>query len=89
MDVATLLHLFIMAVTLAVKIAAPILLAAVVIGLAVSLFQALTQINESTLAFIPKLLVVAVVIYLTLPWMVQEMVGFTTYVFSFASQVVQ
>lgn len=89
MDVATLLHLFVTAVTLAVKIAAPILLAAVVIGLAISLFQALTQINESTLAFIPKLLVVVVVIYITLPWMIQEMVGFTTHVFWVASQVIQ
>jgi flagellar biosynthetic protein FliQ len=59
-------------------LAGPLLLATLVIGLAVSIFQALTQINESTLSFIPKMLVVALVIVLAGPWMLDVMTHYTT-----------
>lgn len=58
-------------------LAGPLLLATLVIGLAVSIFQALTQINESTLSFIPKMLVVALVIVLAGPWMLDVMSHYT------------
>jgi flagellar biosynthetic protein FliQ len=58
--------------------AAPLLVTALVIGVLVSLVQALTQIQEQTLTFIPKLLAVAVVMLLSLPWMVRELVGYIT-----------
>ena len=50
-------------------LAAPLLLVALVVGLVVSLFQAATQINESTLSFIPKLLAIAVTMVIAGPWM--------------------
>jgi flagellar biosynthetic protein FliQ len=58
-------------------LAGPLLIATLVIGLAVSIFQALTQINESTLSFIPKMLVVALVIVLAGPWMLDVMTHYT------------
>lgn len=62
-------------------LAAPILVSTLVIGLAVSIFQALTQINEATLTFIPKMLVVALVIVLSGPWMLDVMTSYTTNLF--------
>ena len=85
MDSATLLHIFSAATMVAVKVVAPMLIAAVVIGLMVSLFQALTQINEATLAFIPKVLVMIIMMWLMLPWMVRELVTFTTQAFAMAA----
>lgn len=62
-------------------LAGPLLLATLVIGLAVSIFQALTQINEATLTFIPKMLVVALVIILAGPWMMDVMTHYTVNLF--------
>ena len=50
-------------------VSAPLLLAALVVGLAVSLLQAVTQINEATLSFLPKLVAVAVTLVIAGPWM--------------------
>jgi flagellar biosynthetic protein FliQ len=55
----------------------PLLLAALVTGVIVGAFQAATQINEMTLSFIPKLLVLALVVALTGPWMLHTMVEYT------------
>lgn len=62
-------------------VAGPILIATLVVGLAVSIFQALTQINEATLTFIPKMIVVALVIALAGPWMLDVMTNYTTHLF--------
>ncbi len=58
-------------------LAGPILGAALVIGLLVAMFQAATQINEMTLTFIPKLLIIAVVLIITGPWMLHLLVDYT------------
>jgi flagellar biosynthetic protein FliQ len=70
------------AVMMALLTAAPLLVTALVIGVLVSLVQALTQIQEQTLTFIPKLLAVAIVMLLSLPWMVRELVGYITQTFN-------
>jgi flagellar biosynthetic protein FliQ len=57
-------------------LAAPLLLVALVVGLVVSLFQAATQINESTLSFIPKLLAIAVALVIVGPWMLTTMLDY-------------
>src|SRR6185295_9754683 len=62
----------------AVSLAAPVLLAAMVIGLAISLFQAVTSIHEQTLTFVPKALAVVAVLVLLLPWMLRSLIEFTT-----------
>jgi flagellar biosynthetic protein FliQ len=59
-------------------LSAPLLISTLVVGLAVSIFQALTQINEATLTFIPKMIVVAVVFVLAGPWMMDVMTTYTT-----------
>lgn len=59
------------------KIGAPIMLAALIVGLVISLFQALTQIQEMTLAFVPKILVIFIVFVLTMPFMLATLTGFT------------
>jgi flagellar biosynthetic protein FliQ len=81
MNSAMLLHLFSLMAIETAKIAAPALLASIVVGLLIGFFQALTQINEQTLAFLPKLVAIAVVLWFTLPWMSREMVTFTTRMF--------
>lgn len=70
------------AVMLALMSAAPLLLTALAVGFVVSLFQAVTQLQEQTLTFIPKLLLVAVVFILTLPWVIGQLVAYTTGVIS-------
>jgi len=66
----------------ALMVAAPMLLAGLVVGIAVSLFQAVTQIHEMTLTFIPKILAVATVMLFTMPWMIRTVLGFTRHIFS-------
>jgi flagellar biosynthetic protein FliQ len=59
-----------------VLLAAPILIASLVVGLMVSIFQAATQINEMTLTFVPKLAVVGLVLTIAGPWMLQLIMDF-------------
>jgi flagellar biosynthetic protein FliQ len=73
----------------ALAIAAPILVTAMVIGLAISLFQAVTTIHEQTLTFVPKALAVLAVILLLLPWIVRSLTEFTTAVIEKMPQMVQ
>jgi flagellar biosynthetic protein FliQ len=86
MDSGTLMHLVSAAMMVALKISGPILATALVIGLLISLFQALTQINEATLAFLPKLVVMIMVFWFTLPWIIREIVSFTTEMFHLAAK---
>jgi flagellar biosynthesis protein FliQ len=76
-------------ITLALTIAAPILITAMVIGLAVSLFQAVTTIHEQTLAFVPKALAVIGIMLLLLPWIVRTLMEFTAAVILKMPQMVQ
>jgi flagellar biosynthetic protein FliQ len=59
-------------------LAAPMLIAALVIGLIISVLQAVTQINEATLTFIPKMIVIFVVILIAGPWMLDLISHYTT-----------
>lgn len=59
----------------------PMLLAGLIAGLIISIFQATTQINEMTLSFVPKILLVVVVLIFLMPWMMNTMVDFTTEIF--------
>jgi flagellar biosynthetic protein FliQ len=67
---------------IALYLALPGLLTGMLLGLAVSIFQATTQINEMTLSFIPKIIGVVIVIVLTMPWMLNEMIDFSKHVFN-------
>jgi flagellar biosynthetic protein FliQ len=67
--------------TVAIMLAGPLLGVAMVVGLLVSLLQAVTSIQEQTLSFVPKLFAVALTFILLLSWMLQVMMRFTTEVF--------
>lgn len=67
---------------IALMLALPGLLTGMFLGLAVSIFQATTQINEMTLSFIPKIIGVVIVIILTMPWMLNAMTDFSVNVFN-------
>jgi flagellar biosynthetic protein FliQ len=64
------------AMEMLIMVCAPVLLAALVVGLAVSLFQAVTQINEATLSFLPKLLAVLAALGIAGPWMLSVMLDY-------------
>ncbi|WP_324171903.1 flagellar biosynthesis protein FliQ [Sulfurimonas sp.] len=73
----------------ALILALPGLLTGMFIGLAVSIFQATTQINEMTLSFIPKIIGVVIVIILTMPWMLNVMTDFSTNVFNMMTEFIE
>ena len=70
------------AMMLAAKLAAPILITALVVGFAVSLLQSITQVQEVTLSFVPKAIAVAVALLVTGHWMIAETVAFTHELFA-------
>ena len=82
MNQDTVVNLASQAVSLALKIAGPLLLVALVIGLLISVFQAVTQIQEQSLSLIPKIAGVAVVVVLLGPWMLGQLVAYTTSLFT-------
>ena len=79
-DTVTSLIVDMMGVTM--KVAMPMLLAGLIVGLAVSVFQAATQIQEQTLSFIPKILALVAVIAIAGPWMLSSVTDWTTELWS-------
>ena len=77
MDADTVVSVGRQAMEVTILLAAPILLSSLAVGLIIAMFQAATQINEMTLSFVPKLMVVAVVMMATGPWMLRQITGFT------------
>lgn len=78
MNDAAVLEIALQAIIVAAKLAAPILLVTLGVGFFISLLQSVTQIQEVTLTFVPKLMAVALVIVLAGNWMLAEIVSFTT-----------
>jgi flagellar biosynthetic protein FliQ len=81
MDAATAVDLCRETLMSAVIIAAPVLLVGMAAGLLVGLMQALTQVQDQTVAFVPKILAMAAVLVICLPWLLTRMVDFTRVVF--------
>ena len=76
------------AIEMTLILSGPLLLAALVIGLIISIFQAATQINEQTLSFIPKLVGTFLVLILAGPWMLQMMVDYIRRLFESIPQII-
>jgi flagellar biosynthetic protein FliQ len=76
------------AISVAMKVALPMLMAGLVVGLVVSIFQAVTQIQEQTLAFIPKFIALVAVIALFGPWMLGQIETYTTALWASIPQMV-
>lgn len=81
MDSSTAVDLVRQATLLALLIGAPVLVASVVVGLVVSIFQAVTQIQEQTISFVPKIVIMAITMLLVLPWIIDRMVEYSTSLF--------
>jgi flagellar biosynthesis protein FliQ len=88
MNQDTVVNLATQAMTLALEIAGPMLLVGLVIGLAVSLFQAVTQIQEQTLTFIPKIVGLAALIVILGPWMLDRLVSYATNLYTSIPQLI-
>ncbi len=69
------------ALVISLELSLPVLVVGMVVGLLVSLVQAVTQIQEQTLSFIPKILAVAATVFLTLPWVLNVLVDYTREIF--------
>ena len=88
MNQDTVVSLATQAMTLALKVAGPMLLAGLVIGLLVSIFQAVTQIQEQSLTFIPKVIGVAALIVLLGPWLLDPLVTYAQTLYTTIPQMV-
>jgi flagellar biosynthesis protein FliQ len=88
MNQDTVVSLATQAMTLALKVAGPMLLVGLVIGLLVSIFQAVTQIQEQSLSFIPKVVGVAVLIVLLGPWMLDQLVSYAHNLYTSIPQMI-
>ncbi len=67
---------------IAAKLAAPLLITALVVGFAISLLQSITQVQEVTLSFVPKIVAVALALLIAGNWMISEIVQFTEMMFA-------
>ena len=86
---STLVSLGVETFKIALYISLPMLLSGLIAGLIISIFPATTQINETTLSFVPKILLVVVVIIFLMPWMISMMVEFTTRMLEFIPEFIQ
>ena len=86
---STLVSLGVETFKIALYISLPMLLSGLIAGLIISIFQATTQINETTLSFVPKILLVVAVIIFLMPWMISMMVEFTTRMLDFIPEFIQ
>ncbi len=77
MDESTLVALGVQTFKITLLLSLPMLLAGLIAGLIISIFQATTQINEMTISFVPKIILVVIVIIFLMPWMTTTMIDFT------------
>ncbi len=88
MTPATVMDIGRQAIEVTLLMSAPMLLAALIVGLIVSIFQAATQLNESTLQFVPKLVVMFLVLLVSGPWMLQYLMDYIQRLFESIPQLI-
>ena len=88
MSDSSITEIAIQSILLATKLAGPILLVSLAIGLGVGLLQSATQVQEQTLAFVPKVLGIALVIVLAGNWMLAQLIGFTHNLFDMVPRLI-
>ncbi|MCU1428422.1 MAG: flagellar biosynthetic protein FliQ [Actinomycetia bacterium] len=89
MSDSSVMQIAVQALILATKLAGPLLMVSLVIGLGVGLLQSATQVQEQTLAFVPKLAGVALVLVIAGHWMLGEIIGFTHNLFDMIPSLLQ
>ena len=82
MNAAAVLDIALQSLIITAKLAGPLLITALVVGFAISLFQSITQIQEVTLSFVPKAIAVCAALFISGQWMIAEMVSFTEHLFT-------
>jgi flagellar biosynthetic protein FliQ len=82
MNQAAVLDIAMQGIIIAGKLAAPILVTALVVGFAISFLQSITQIQEVTLSFVPKAIAVSIALLVSGNWMISEMISFTNDLFA-------
>ncbi|MBN23232.1 MAG: flagellar biosynthetic protein FliQ [Bdellovibrionaceae bacterium] len=82
MDESAVIEIGTQAIKIIASLAGPMLIAAMLVGIAVSVMQAITQINEATLTFIPKMIAVIVVLAVMAPWMLETIQEYTIMIFT-------
>jgi len=87
-DAASVIDIGTQALLVAAKMAAPVLVTALVIGFAVSVFQSITQIQETSLSFVPKVVGVSIALIICGQWMISDIVSFTLGLFQQIPQLV-
>ena len=88
MNPAAVIDIGVQALVVAAKLGAPMLVPALVVGFAISVFQSITQIQEVTLSFVPKAVAVAIALVIAGQWMIAEIVTFTTTLYERIPQLV-
>ncbi len=88
MNPAMVIDIGVQALVVAAKLGAPMLITALVVGFAISVFQSITQIQEVTLSFVPKAVAVAIALVISGQWMIAEIVTFTQSLFERIPQLV-
>lgn len=77
------------AMKVTLMLSAPMLIGALLVGVVISIFQAVTQINEQTLTFIPKILVIVATLVIFSPWMMETMVSYTHDLFTSIPELIR
>jgi flagellar biosynthetic protein FliQ len=88
MNEEMIIDLFSESIKVILVLSAPMLLSGLLIGLVIAIFQATTQIQESTLAFVPKIIVVFVVMLITGSWMIRSLIEYTNYVLNLIDVII-
>ena len=88
MNPALVIDIGVRALVIAAKLGAPMLITALVVGFAISVFQSITQIQEVTLSFVPKVVAVAAALVISGQWMIAEMITFTQSLFTLIPQLI-
>lgn len=88
MNEEMIIDLFSESIKVILVLSAPMLLSGLLIGLVIAIFQATTQIQESTLAFVPKIIVVFVVMLVTGSWMIRSLIEYTNYVLNMIDVII-
>ena len=89
MDNSDALRIIQEAITLLIEVSAPVLIVGLTVGLLVSIFQAMTQINEQTLSFVPKILAILAALIVFGSWMLTKLVQFTIQLFENIAVIVR
>lgn len=87
MDTGTVINIARQTVWIIVKIAVPVLLVSMIVGLVISLFQTLTSIQEQTLTFVPKLIAILLTLMLLGAWMLNQITGFMGNLWNFSQYI--